>query len=60
MPCFILFSRYIISLTIKFVSSANKISFKTGDIFGRSFIYIIKTKLDPIQILVQHSTFNLS
>ena len=36
-PSFILFSRFIIdlSLQIKIVSSANKI----GDIIGRSFIY---------------------
>ena len=37
MPSFILFSRFIIdlSLNIKVVSSANKSGLKSGDIFGR-------------------------
>ena len=48
MPCFILFSRFIIdlSLQIKVVSSANRIGLKTRDIFGRSFIYN-KNKIGP-------------
>ena len=48
MPCFILFSKCIIylSLKIKVVSSANKIGLKTGDIFCRSFIYN-KNKIEP-------------
>ena len=50
MPCYILFSRFIIdlSLKIKLVSTANKIGLKTGDIFDRSFIYIYnKNKIGP-------------
>ena len=48
MPCFILFSRFTIdlSLQIKVVSSVNKSGLKTGDISGRSFIYN-KNKIGP-------------
>ena len=54
MPCFILFSRFIIdlSLKIKVVSSANKIGLKQ-EIYLVDHLYTLKTKLNPIQILVE-------
>ena len=48
MPCFIIFLRFIIdlSLTFKVVSFANNIFLKIGYIFVRSFIYN-KNKTGP-------------
>ena len=54
MPCFILFSRFIIdlSLKIKVLSSANKIGLKQ-EIYLVDHFYIIQRKLNPIQILME-------